>query len=81
MHIYGQILIVHILGIIEKELGNYVKAKVLYTESYQLYNNYLGKEHLKTAWVVAHLGIIEKELGNFLVSENIIYESLKIYNK
>jgi tetratricopeptide (TPR) repeat protein len=69
------------LGKVHRELGKISEAKSIFQQVLTYYENYYGKEHYQTAFVLMNLGQTYIMEGQFEDAENFIKKALDILQK
>lgn len=60
-------------------IANYIKAKILLQKALKVYNKQYGKDHIKTAWVLARLGTVYRNMENYSKAKELLEHALKIH--
>lgn len=67
------------LGIVNREMGNYHKAKTLLENAVTFYRKYTLNDLNKFSLTLLCLGIVNRDCGNFAKAKDLMIESLTIY--
>jgi tetratricopeptide (TPR) repeat protein/DNA-binding CsgD family transcriptional regulator len=69
----------HKLGISYFYIATYKKAKELFELANNIYKEYYGENHIKTALVSARLGGVYRNIGNYKESKELLEKALVVY--